>query len=348
MIRLNIYVVYSEELENRQATINSSINLIKEICTEKNIELKLNIISEPKKEYINKYISTFNTRVNYDKFPENTIFNDLITPLNVNQISNFEKHRYIYKYILDNFKKSDVNDLHLIMEDDVIILNDYIDNIRNFIDVLNTSNNNWDILFTCLNITNNPDTFLNINELYNIIISKSCYIIKNLDLCEKLYNNTDTFKLNIKFTISKIIKEGNYNAVSYNKITFIEGSKLGLYPTSVNPSNYLYLNNNFIMLKEIAEKKTLTEDDIKNAEKIYSNSLNILSVDIQNIMGVIYYNYKNYKKAREYMSTSLTNLKNCKGYKIMKNSEILNNSINIYKYDQDMLEEYKKTKPKYS
>ena len=32
----------------------------------------------------------------------------------------------------------------------------------------------------------------------------------------------------------------------------------------------------------------------------------------------------------------------------MKNSEILNNSINIYKYDQDMLEEYKQSKPKYS
>jgi tetratricopeptide (TPR) repeat protein len=351
MIRLNIYLVYSEELENRQATINSSINLIKEICTEKNIEIKINIISEPSKEYVNKYITSFNSRVNYDKFHYNTIFNDLISPLNVHQISNFEKHRYIYKYILDNFKKSDVNDIHLIMEDDIIILNDYIDNIRNFIDILNTSNNdinNWDILFTCLNITNNPDTFLNINEMYNIIISKSCYIIKNLDLCEKLYNNTNTFKLNIKFTLSKTIKESNFKAVSYNKITFIEGSKLGLYPSSVNPTNYLYLNNNYVMLKQISEKQNLTEDDIKNAEKTYSNSLNIQSVDIQNIMGIIYYNYKNYKKAREYMSMSLTNLKKCKGYTIMKNSEILNNSLNIYKYDQDMLEECKQSKSKYS
>ena len=121
--------------------------------------------------------------------------------------------------------------------------------------------------------------------MYNIIISKSCYIIKNLDLCEKLYNNTNTFKLNIKFTLSKTIKESNFKAVSYNKITFIEGSKLGLYPSSVNPTNYLYLNNNYVILKQISEKQNLTEDDIKNAEKTYSNSLNIQSVDIQNIMG---------------------------------------------------------------
>ena len=354
MIRLNIYVIYSEELENRHGTINSSINLIKNICEEKKMEVQINIISEPSKEYVNKSISSFNSRVNYDKFTENTIYNELINPLNINQISNFEKHRYIYKYILDNFKSTDINDIHLIMEDDIIILNDYINNIKELIDDLKTLDSNindvneWDILFTCLNISNNPSKYININELYNIIISKSCYIIRNRDLCEVLYNNTNVFKLSLKLTLSKLIKDKNYKALSYNKITFIEGSKLGLYPTSVNINNYLYLNNNYVMLKKLSEKANLTDDDITNAEKIYKDSLNIPSIDIQNIMGVIYYNYKDYKKAKEYMCLSLNNLKKCKGYSIMKNNEILSNTINIYKYDQDLLEECKKTKSKYS
>ena len=350
MIRLNIYVVYSEELENRHGTINSSLSLIKDICVQKNIEMKLNIISEPGKEHINKHINTFNTRVNYDKFADNNIYNDLIMPLNVCQISNFEKHRYIYKLILENTNDiSNVDDLHLIIEDDIIILKDYINNINEFIDDLNSSqNDDWDILFTCLNVVNNPAKYININELYNIIISKSCYVIKNRELCEKLYEATNTFKLNIKLTLSKLIKDSNYKALSYNKITFIEGSKLGLYPSSVNPNNYLFLNNNYIELKKISEKKELTEDDIITAEKIYSNSQNINSIDIQNIMGTIYYNYKNYKKAKEYMYTSLNNLKKCKGYTIMKNNEILSNTINIYKYDQDLLEECIASKSKYS
>ena len=354
MIRLNIYVIYSDELVNRHGTINSVINLIKSICAEKNMEVQINIISEPSKEYVNKYISTFNTRVNYDKFPENTIYNELITPLNVNQISNFEKHRYIYKYILDNFKSTDVNDIYLIMEDDIIILNDYINNIKELIDNLKTLDSNgkdanyWDILFTCLNVSNNPARYVDINELYNIIISKSCYIIRNRDICEELYNNTNVFKLNFKLTLSKLIKDKKYKALSYNKNTFIEGSKLGVYPTSVNYNNYLYLNNSYIALKKLSEKSNLTNDDIKNAEKIYNDTLNISSVDIQNIMGVIYYNYKDYTKAKEYMCLSLNNLKRCKGYSIMKNNEILSNTINIYKYDQDLLEECKKTISKYS
>jgi hypothetical protein len=65
-------------------------------------------------------------------------------------------------------------------------------------------------------------------------------------------------------------------------------------------------------------------------------------------MGVIYYNYKDYKKAKEYMYMSLSNLKKCKGYTIMKNNEILSNTINIYKYDQDLLAECMLSKPKYS
>ena len=354
MIKLNLYVVYSEELVNRQPTINSTISVVKQICEQKNIEFKINIISEPSKEHINKYINNFNTRVNYDNFEGNNIYNDLIMPLNVCQISNFEKHRYIYKYILDNFNnEDDEKNLHLIIEDDVIISNDYLNNIVDLIDDLNATdtkrdNEDWDILFTCLNIINNPGKFVNINELYNIIISKASYIIKNRAFCEKLYNATDKFKLNIKLTLSKFIKDNNYKAVSYNKITFIEGSKLGLFPSSVNSNNYLFLNNNYIALKQLSEKSDLTDEDIKNAEKIYSNTLNFPSVDIQNVMGVIYYNFKNYKKAKEYMVASLMSFKKCKGYTIMKNNEILSNAINIYKYEQDLLDECLSCKSKYS
>ena len=346
MIRLNIYLVYSEELENRRTTINSVVSLVKDICQEKNIEMKLHVITEPSKDYINTHITAFNSRVNYDKFADTaSIYNNLIMPLNACQISNFEKHRYIYKLIRDNNAKAakadaTIKEFHLIMEDDIILLKDYISNISELIDDLNAdTTDDWDILFNCLNVVNSPEKFININQLYNIIISKSCYIIKNAEMCEKLYDATNTFKLNIKLTLSKFLKDNNYTAMSYNKITFIEGSKLGLYPSAVNPNNYLFLNNNYIALKQLSEKKELTDEDIRNAEKIYSDSQNIPSIDIQGLMGTIYFNFKDYKKAKEYMNLSLNNLKKCKGYSIMKNNELLNNTINIYKYEQDMLRE---------
>ena len=92
MYRLNIYLVYSEELENRRTTINSAVSLVKDICQQKGIDCKLHVITEPNKDYINANIAAFNSRVNYDKFASGNMYNDLIMPLNVSQISNFEKH----------------------------------------------------------------------------------------------------------------------------------------------------------------------------------------------------------------------------------------------------------------
>jgi len=169
MIRLNIYLVYSEELENRRTTINSSVSLVKDICQQKNIEMKLHVITEPSKVYINTNISAFNSRVNYDKFADTaSIYNDLIMPLNACQISNFEKHRYIYKLIAGTKASVDdkVKDIHMIMEDDIIILKDHIENISALIDDLNAGgeDDDWDILFNCLNVVNNPEKFIDINE----------------------------------------------------------------------------------------------------------------------------------------------------------------------------------------
>jgi tetratricopeptide (TPR) repeat protein len=348
---LNIYLVYSEELENRRTTINSVVSLVSDICKQKNIDMKLHVISEPTKEYVNSHLTAFNSRVNYEKFEDtSSIYNNLIMSLNACQISNFEKHRYIYKLIAAaEAANAATDEYHLIMEDDVIVLKEYIDNIGELIDDLNAdAATDWDILFNCLNVVNSPEKFIKINQLYNIIISKSCYIIRNAAMCQKLYDATNTFKLNIKLTLSKFLKDNKYTAMSYNKITFIEGSKLGLYPSSVNPNNYLFLNNNYISLKQLSEKKELTDEDIRNAEKIYGDSRNIPSVDILGLMGTIYFNYKDYKKAKEYMNTSLNNLKKCKGYSIMKNNELLNNTINIYKYEQDMLHDCLAFTSKYS
>ena len=50
--------------------------------------------------------------------------------------------------------------------------------------------------------------------------------------------------------------------------------------------------------------------------------------------------------AKKYSEYAIKSLVSNNGY-LQKNSEILNNSINVWKYDQDMLNECKKTIPKY-
>jgi tetratricopeptide (TPR) repeat protein len=204
----------------------------------------------------------------------------------------------------------------------------------------------WDILFLSLNTVNNSDNFINFRTVYNKLITKSCYFVKP-KICNKLYEESKTFKLQIKYFISKYIEDNNdLNVYFYNKNTLIEGTKIGIYPSSVNSVNYLYFNNEYIGLLKIYNMDVITDDDIAEASRLYKIVENINSSDIINIMGMIYNKHKNYKEAKKYFIKALDVHKKNYGY-LQKNSNILNNCITIFQHDQDMLEECLKVKPKY-
>jgi tetratricopeptide (TPR) repeat protein len=204
----------------------------------------------------------------------------------------------------------------------------------------------WDILFLSLNTVNNGENFVNFRTVYNKLITKSCYFVKP-KICNKLYEESSTFKLQIKYFISKYIEDNKeLNVYFYNKNTLIEGTKIGIYPSSVNAINYLYFNNEYIGLLKIYNKDVITDDDIVEACGLYKIVENINSSDIINIMGMIYNKHKNYKEAKKCFIKALDVHKKNYGY-LQKNSNILNNCITIFQHDQDMLEECLKVKPKY-
>lgn len=341
---INIYIISSEELKNRTANINNVIDIFRNLCSKNNIQPFINLISEPSFTTVDKNISIFNGRVDYSTFKDNSEYNEYITMLNSCQISNYEKHRELYKIIKDK----DNNDLHLIIEDDMLISNSYINNINEMIKDLTNSDNSdlWDILFLSLNTVNSDERFINYRTVYNKLITKSCYFIKP-KICNRLYEESCTFKLQIKYFISKYIDDNkDLNVYFYNKNTLIEGTKIGIYPSSVNSVNYLYFNNEYIGLLKIYNRDLITIGDITEAHELYKSVENMNSSDIINIMGMIYNKNKNYKEAKKYFLQALEVHKKNYGY-LQKNSNILNNCITIFQHDQDMLEECLKTKPKY-
>jgi GR25 family glycosyltransferase involved in LPS biosynthesis len=237
----------------------------------------------------------------------------------------------------------------MIIEDDILVSNSYMDNIEEMIrDLTNkdASSDLWDILFLSLNTVKNGENLINYREVYNKLITKSCYFIKP-KICNKLYEESKTFKLQIKYFLSKFIDDNkDVKVYFYNKNTLIEGTKIGFYPSSVNSTNYLYFNNEYIELLKIHSKEEITDEEVNNAYNLYKNVENMNSSDIINIMGMIYKKHKNYSEAKKYFIKALDVHRKNYGY-LQKNSNILNNCITIFQYEQDMLEECLKVKPKY-
>lgn len=341
---INLYIVYTTELVNRITNINNLVDYFKKICEKNDITIINNIIKDPTSKLIDDNINVFNDRVDYSKFGENNEYNDFIEMLNTSQISNYEKHRELYKIIKDK----DDTSLHMIIEDDVLVSSNYLNNIEEFLKYVKDDNNNiWDMLFLSLNTINSDEQIVDYRKVYNKLVTKCCYLIKP-KICKKLYNDTNKFKLTIRNTLSKYITDNqDLNVYFFNKVTFIEGSKLGLFPSTTNNINYLCFNNEYIELVKIYNKELLTNEDILKSEELFKQTENLNSSDINNIMGMIHNKNKNYKDAKRYFTKAFELHKKNFGY-LQKNSIILNNAIDIFKYEQDMLEECIKAKPKYS
>ena len=338
---INIIVIYTKSLSNRTQYINSTLTFLKNLCEKHNLKVNIIIVDSPNNSDILNDSEKYNKRVNYDKI-ENCEYNNNIIPLNPNQISNIEKQRNALLKVKDN-------EYNLILEDDVIISKDYIDNIEILIKNINILEN-LDILITSDFIYNENKNMelLSFNEYDKILISKSSYLI-NKKTADKLFESTDIFKYDYKVSLTKFLKNNKDNIDSkiLNKCIFLEGSKVGIFGSSLKNKNFLSQNSQYIELAKLVNLNIIDDDIIKNATDIYKLLENLENPEIDHIYGLVYYKSNDINNAKKYLNRAIINMKKNNNY-CSKSNEILNNAINIYKLDQEFFEECKNLKSKYS
>ena len=342
---INIYVIQSEHLKLRLKLLEQTLENIRIIMINNNYKVNIIVITTPTQNDINEKIQEYNNQINLnpDEIDDEEFKNNQMK-FNIAQLSNLYKHKKAYETI----KNSNVKH-NYIVEDDIILLPNYIDNFRSLIKKLETYE--YDLLFTCLssNTDDNNDIDILLSSVYfKILLTKNSYFITP-ETANKLYEYLNIIRFPIKLSISKFIYDNKNTLKSYilNKHTILEGSKLGIYTTSINSNNYLIQNNGFIHLIEILNKidNNDVEIDIKQVQKHYEDTGKD-NPDFQHILGLIYYKKKMYKEAIENLKEAVKSFKNKEGYMIQYN-EILNNCINIHQYYQDDITECFKLKGKY-
>lgn len=338
MEKINIIVILTKKLINRTNYLNSSLLFLKNTIEKNNYICEINVIDSPDEKDINENIELYNSKINYEK-EGNEVYDKLIQGLTINQISNMEKHKKGLEIV-------DEKSINLIIEDDLIISKEYIENIEKIFNKI-LKNKNIDILILSDFIYNNNDLELvNYNNYKKILISKSSYII-NKKTADRLKQNLEIFKYDMKTLLSKFMDENkDLNKYMLNKCTFLEGSKIGLFLSSTKSKNFLSQNSEFIELVKITNKENITQEDYNIGENIYKNLDYLNNADIQHLFGILNFKYKNIDLAKKYMTLATLNLKKNLGY-ISKSHEILNNTINIYKYDQLLLNDCKNNISKY-
>jgi hypothetical protein len=325
---IDIYVIKSEHLKKRNELLVKTLDLICNIMQKNFYNVKIINITTPTIGDIESNLNEYDKKINLNN-------DDIIDPdfkaaqvkFNLAQLSNLHKHLHAY----DIIKKSKTKHNYII-EDDIILLDDHKNNFDNFMKSFHTFD--YDILLTCLAMDANNNEKINIMPISNyfkILLTKNSYFI-NPETAEKIADYMNVIRFPMKLSLSKFIfdNKDNLKLFMLNKHTIFEGSKIGIFPTTVNTNNNLIQNNSYITLANMYNNN---ETDLDKAYKHYMDFGRDNS-DFLHILGLLYFKNKRYKEAIDFLKLAVINFKKNEGYMCQFN-EIINNCINIHQLYQD-------------
>lgn len=331
---INIYIITSEYLKNRFNHLNYQLNKFKDIFIKLEFNINFIQINNPSNKDIEKTIDIYKERVNVNKNDiEDIDFKKIVSSLNTHQLSNYIKQQKALEMIKDGNCH-----LNFIIEDDVLFIDDFNDNFAKVLEMIKTLE--FDLFFTSIALNNKDDDYKVINsfEPFKVLIAKSSYFITK-KCASNLFEYLNNIKFTYKIQLSYYIWENRETIKSFifNKNLLFEGSKIGIFSSSINNNNFLYQNGEYIKLTQILANNEYIDDEIlKEAENIYNNN-GKNNADYQHTLGLIYYKNKNYKKAKETMIDAILNLNKNDGY-ISSQNELLNNCINMHQFEQSDIE----------
>jgi GR25 family glycosyltransferase involved in LPS biosynthesis len=199
-------------------------------------------------------------------------FDVLIKDIHIRQLSCALKHMSAYK----KMQVYDKSDVCLVLEDDIIYNDSVAERLLNTIKELSLQEHQntefkWDLNFLGLpQPTSSPEASVKISKVSDIFVllpEISSYLIRPLSAKEMIDAFLPIkFKTNIhmSYICHERKKDLNYTMTTPN--VFVDGSKYGVYLSSVEPNNKLILNQDYIKLYQ--RINTLSPETITSSDKI--------------------------------------------------------------------------------
>lgn len=323
MKKISIYFIHSKELSTRKPFCEKLTQTLKG-----SFDVNVHYIDENDPSEID--MAKIQSYVKLDKPDTKDIFDVLIKNLHIRQLSNSLKHFEAYKKIFD----SD-DDYSLILEDDVLFSNNVNDELLKAIKAIKKLKDKWHIVFTGMP---HPADFK-----IETPITKTSDVFKIIPVCDSYFVNKKTVKELIdafspiryitNIQLSYIMAHKSIQTFMYSPNVFIDGSKYGVFLSSLEANNKLFFNNDYNKLVGLVKKESFSDQDVIDIESL-KNSIQFKEhPDIQYQFGLYEMRRKNFKEAKvifDFIHDIYT-----KNSSLINNeSEFLFNYCNIYSHLQ--------------
>lgn len=323
---LGIYIIHSNDLEMRKPFCEQLINELK-----KTFEVQYKYITEfETSEIDNNNVKQY---VDLTKTENKDIFDVLSKNIHIRNLSNTLKHFTAMKCV----HESD-DDYSIVIEDDVLFSKNVNERLLETIKEIKKLDS-WHILMTGVPT---PSQFTSDKNIINV-----SEIFKVLPVCDSYFVNRKTVGELIKtFLPIKYITNIHLSYLyTHKEITvlmttspiFVDGSKYGLFLSSLETNNKLFLNNEYNNLSTSLKQYEADPSNV-NKQRFQDIASKIQMKNHPDIMYIIalfeLYN-KNYEKCKEYFESIYTLLNNNKSI-INLESEFLYKYCNLFSFIQDV------------
>lgn len=230
------------------------------------------------------------------------------------------------------------------MEDDAMIIPEFQQNLQVFLQ--NYAKRAWDWYTLSVSIPCSENRLHRIAETVRLLPSKCAYAIKpSAQVLNTMLTETETIRFGMRLQLSYVFLKCTdvINAVVANTQCIMEGSKVGMYPSSVHPNNMLVFNQEYMDLLNMLNAPDLS---LQKATQVFERVKHIPNPDIYHIYGIILFKCGLVKQAYEVLSTAIEWMQKQHGV-LNSQSDLLNNSINMHEHMQWDLPEYLSTPSKY-
>ena len=340
MVVVNFYFIHAKWLTDREKVINDFKRNISKFSF-RSIKIgKIDIIQDFDPNDINS--ETIQKNVNYNPVKEQNlvIYNNFLKNLHIHQLSNSLKHFKVYEKIIKE-SNDDPTEINIVLEDDILYEERIFISLEKVIRQLPVS---FDLIFlglpTNVEVRNKSDIFFqNTSEVFKILPYCDSYIISK-EAAKKLYESYMPCKFLTNIQLSYLIDKYQLKSQLVAPNIFMDGSKFGLYSSSLNPNNSLMFNGEYNALKALLSKEQLSDEEQTGINQLFKSSAIAQNPDFCYLKAQFFTKIGQYKEAQQCYEETYNKYKMLNTI-INHESQFLKDYIRIYKHLQHDVDQSK-------
>jgi len=306
--------------------LDSFLSTMTTICKKiGDVIIEPHVITEPSQTHVEQNLKSYNDKIEYKKTGDSD-FDKLMPVLNVPQLCNYEKHIAVLRQISND---DDEEAHYMVVEDDAAILPDFVLNMESMLLELKKTPLNYDIIRLGITPqTNIEQKWIPINT--KILPSKECYLTRSKfakEVVAEAYPLRFDFRTFLSHAIFTRCQSGaNVRLLHFHKHACIDGSKLGLCPSTLKSNNLLVFNNEYMSLMQLMNGKEPI--DCVRIRQIYKSIERLKNPDAMHLYGVLMHKAGRFDEAESMLLEAIDEMIR-QGGLINRGSELMYNYICI-------------------